>query len=57
MTNADILSRLRSAVATAETAHYGYNDIELDNLYDAIDAVREVITELEKTDVHQQTDT
>ena len=47
----DLLQKLRDAVTTAEQPHYGCNDTEIDHLWEAIDIVREVITELEKTDV------
>ena len=53
MNTATLLQKLREAVTAAEQPHYGDTDTQIDHLWDAIDIVKEVITELEKTSVQQ----
>ena len=50
MQQPDLLTRLREAVATAKQPHYGYNDTEIDHLWEAIDLIEAIIKDLEKTD-------
>lgn len=51
MDKATLLQKLREAVTAAKQPHYGHTDTKIDHLWEAIDTVQEVITELEKTDV------
>lgn len=51
MDKARLLQKLREAVTAAKQPHYGHTDTEIDHLWEAIDTVREVITELENQHV------
>lgn len=46
MTTEQIIAELERAVRTARQPHYGYNDTELDNLYDGIAVVEDLIGKL-----------
>jgi hypothetical protein len=50
MDNQHIKDRLKQAIAEAKQPHYGYNDIELDNLWDAIAMVEALVQEMEDPD-------
>lgn len=50
LTRAETIQRLKAAVALGRQPHYGYNDAELDHLYDALAAVEDLIKDLEKGD-------